>query len=151
MAAYSEKNKNDDYDYGYDEKPKRTVTRTYALADIHTRFFALLVDTLIVGFLGGLTTFGSRNAIGIAIGILIGVGYQWFFLTRYNGQTPGKMLFGLRVIKTDGTPIQASDTIIRYIGYHINSILMIGWIWALIDTNNQGFHEKLANTYVVKA
>jgi uncharacterized RDD family membrane protein YckC len=42
--------------------------------------------------------------------------------------------------------------IVRYIGYYINSfIFMLGWIWAIFDSNKQGWHDKLAGTYVVPA
>ena len=59
---------------------------------------------------------------------------------------------GLRVIKTDGTQISDADAVLRYVGYLINSpILMMGWIWAAIDDSNQGWHDKIASTYVVKA
>jgi uncharacterized RDD family membrane protein YckC len=94
---------------------------------------------------------GSTNTGGI-VGFLIGVGYQWYFLTQNNGQTPGKRLMNIRVIKVSGEPLTAVDVVIRYIGYFINTaILLLGWIWAFFDANHQGWHDKLAGTYVVRA
>ena len=127
--------------------------QVYELAGIGERFIALIIDTIIVSIVGGIIGAGSGNPFtgGGAISFLIGVGYQWYFLTQQYGQTPGKMAMNLRVIKTDGTPITDADAVMRYIGYMVNSpIIMLGWIWAFVDSNNQGWHDKLANTYVIK-
>lgn len=44
-----------------------------------------------------------------------------------------------------------ADAIVRVIGYYIGgAILLLGFLWALWDPNRQGWHDKLANTYVVK-
>ena len=129
------------------DKPKK---KTYELAGIGTRFIALIIDAIILGVLEGILLRGAGPAGGLG-GLAIGAVYQWYFLTRNNGQTPGKALLGIRVIKADGTPLQDADAIIRYIGYYINMFFMLGWIWAVVDTNNQGWHDKLAKTYVVVA
>lgn len=127
-------------------------TRTYELADIGDRAIALLVDSIIIGTVGGLIGVGGAAIWGGSIlGFILGAAYQWYFLTRQNGQTPGKMLVGIRVIKTDGTAISDAEAVLRYVGYLLNSaIAMIGWIWAAFDGNNQGWHDKIANTYVIK-
>lgn len=127
-------------------------TRTYQLADNGARFIALIIDSVIVGAIGGVFGANSGWFLGGAVGFLIGVGYQWFFLTRNNGQTPGKMLMKIRVIKVDGSQITEVDAALRYVGYLINSaVVMLGWLWAFWDPNQQGWHDKLARTYVVQA
>ena len=126
-------------------------SRTYELADISERFIALLIDGIIVSIVGGVIGVGGAGfGGGSVLGFIVGVGYQWYFLTQQNGQTPGKMMMNLRVIKTDGTPISDAEAVLRYVGYYINNIFMLGWIWALFDSNNQGWHDKIASTYVVK-
>lgn len=126
-------------------------TVTYELAPLPTRFLALVIDTMISSAIGGaLGANGSWFLAGL-VGLVVGIGYQWGFLVYNNGQTPGKMLLGLRVIKVDGSPIEHIDAVMRYIGYTINTwILMLGWLWAVVDDNRQGFHDKLARTYVIK-
>jgi uncharacterized RDD family membrane protein YckC len=128
-------------------------SQSYELADIGDRAFALLIDSMILSLVGGIFGFGTASLFGGSlIGLLIGVAYQWYFLTQRGGQTPGKMLMNIRVIKADGSPISDADAIVRYIGYLINSpILLLGWLWATWDGKNQGWHDKLANTYVVRA
>ncbi len=121
----------------------------YQLADIGTRTLALFVDGAILSIIGSIS-FVSAWQTGIGASFIIGLIYSWFFWTRNHGQTPGKMLMKIRVIKTDGNPITDSDALIRYFGYLINDVLFIGWLWAFFDENKQGLHDKMAQTYVVK-
>jgi uncharacterized RDD family membrane protein YckC len=122
----------------------------YELADIGSRFEALLIDALILSAISSLS-FVSARGLGLSLSFLIVPIYYWFFLTRNNGQTPGKRFMKIRVIKANGTPISDSDAVIRYIGYVVNNFFFIGWVWALFDDNRQGWHDKITETYVVKA
>ena len=122
-------------------------------ASLLGRLIALIVDGIILGvlsFLAGLIL-GDR-IFGIGVGFIVGVIYNSYFWTQNNGQTPGKSLMGVRVVKTNGQPIGILDAVIRYIGYYINTFLLfLGWLWAVFDSRNQGFHDKLAGTVVVNA
>lgn len=125
---------------------------TYELAGIGERFIAIIIDGIIQAVIGGVLggIFGNFGA-GAGLGFIIGLGYYWYFWTRQNGQTPGKSLMKIRVVKANGTELTDADAIIRYIGYYINSIVfMLGWILAIFDSNRQGIHDKLVSTYVVK-
>jgi uncharacterized RDD family membrane protein YckC len=120
-------------------------------AGIGQRFIALLIDSILLGIVSGIIVAIVGDVGGLG-GFLIGVAYQWYFLTQNKGQTPGKVLIGIRVVKANGAPLTAADAIIRYIGYYINTFfIFIGWLWAIWDGNHQGWHDKLAGTYVVKA
>ncbi len=128
------------------------TTQTYELADVGDRFIALIIDSIIIGIIAGIFGIGVSFVSGSALGILLWAGYQWYFLTEQDGQTPGKMVMKLRVVKADGTKIEAADALLRYFGYVIGSAVMgLGFLWAFIDNSNQGWHDKLAKTYVVKA
>jgi uncharacterized RDD family membrane protein YckC len=86
-----------------------------------------------------------------AASFAVGLAYQWFFLTRNNGQTIGKMLLNLRVVKADGSEFTDATAVLRFFGYYINSaLIMLGWLIAFVDPNRQGLHDKLAGTYVIK-
>lgn len=136
----------------YTEKPKRDSYIDAPLASIESRLGALIIDSIILGAVAGAGFLGTRHGAGAGLGFFIGIAYQWFFLTQNNGQTLGKMLMGIRVIKRNGAPLQATDAILRYLGYYLNSaILMLGWLWASWDEDRQGWHDKLAGTIVVKA
>ncbi len=122
---------------------------TYILADHGPRLISAIIDGILISIIAGLLT-GVGREVGSVLSLLVGLAYHWYFWTRRDGRTLGKQVMNLKVIKTDGTPISDSDAIIRYFGYLINwAALMLGWIWVLIDSENQGWHDKLAKTYVV--
>jgi uncharacterized RDD family membrane protein YckC len=130
----------------YEEKPKREFVE---LAGLGQRFVAALVDGFIVSIITGfLSRFGGA---GFGLSFVITLAYTWYFLTRQNGQTPGKMLMHIRVVKKDGSQVDDATAIVRYIGYYISCIIVIGVLWAFWDDNKQGWHDKVANTLVVKA
>jgi uncharacterized RDD family membrane protein YckC len=130
---------------------QKSKTDYLDLADVGTRLMALIIDGFILGLITGVLLWGGRDIGGVA-SFLIGVAYQWYFLTQRNGQTPGKQMMGIRVVRKDGQPIDAATVVVRYIGYFVNSfILGIGWLWALWDADRQGIHDKLAGTIVVRA
>lgn len=152
MTVYSEKPKNDFNDYSGDYKAKRDDAYGVELADVGQRFIAIAIDSILLGMVTGALTLGSESFWGSVVGFIIGAAYQAYFLSHSNGQTLGKMLMGVRVVRLDGAPLTGTDGVIRYIGYYINSvIMMLGWFWALIDSRHQGFHDKLVNTIVIKA
>ena len=122
-------------------------------ASLGARLIALIIDSIILSIigalLGGLT---GEEILGIGSGFIFGVIYNWYFWTQNRGQTPGKMVMGIRVVKTDGSSLNSLEAVVRYIGYYINTFLLfIGWVWAVVDDRNQGFHDKLAGTVVVNA
>ncbi|MDX2140499.1 MAG: RDD family protein [Chloroflexota bacterium] len=120
-------------------------------ADILTRFIALVIDGFILGIITGIL-FGAGREVGGLISFVVGLIYSWYFWTRQNGQTPGKMVMKIRVVKDDGSHLDDTSAVVRYIGYTINSVVfMIGWIWALFDSRGKGWHDLIAGTTVIKA
>lgn len=68
-----------------------------------------------------------------------------------KGQTPGKMLFGLHVVATDGSPMSWGKAIIRYVGYMVSVITLgIGFIMIATDEAKRGLHDRIAKTTVVR-
>ncbi len=133
------------------QKTKSDDVAVYDLAEVGTRFGAQVIDAIILGIVAGVLLGVGRNAAPFLWFIFAGA-YNWYFWTRHNGQTPGKMFMRIRVIKADGTAISDVDAVMRFIGYHINTfVFMFGWLWALVDSDRQGWHDKLARTYVVQA
>jgi uncharacterized RDD family membrane protein YckC len=124
---------------------------TYVLADHGPRIISAVIDGILTGIITGILTGVGRETGGI-ISFLVGMAFYWYFWSRQEGRTPGKQVMKLKVIKVDGTPISDSDAIIRYFGYFINTaIILLGWLWILVDKEHQGWHDKIAKTYVVVA
>lgn len=122
-------------------------------ANLGNRFVAIALDTIVVGLLAGLAAalVGPRP-LGVGIGFIVGLVYNWYFWTHNRGQTPGKSLMGVRVVSTNGREISLLQAVVRYIGYYLNTaVFFLGWIWAAFDNEGQGWHDKLAGTRVEKA
>ncbi len=95
-------------------------------------------------------TTGPTWPLGAAIAFLLFVAYIILFW-RWKGRTPGKMVMGLKIVRGDGSDLHWSDAILRFLSYIISFLIFcIGFIWAFFDDYNQGIHDKLANTYVIR-
>ncbi len=77
--------------------------------------------------------------------------YFTFFIGRY-GQTPGKMVCGLRVVTVHGEEVSYLQAALRTAGYYLNRLTLgLGFLWVAIDPRKQGFHDKIAGTLVLRA
>jgi uncharacterized RDD family membrane protein YckC len=70
----------------------------------------------------------------------------------YRQATPGKMAIRARIVdaRTGGRP-STGQLIGRYFAYYLSTIpLLLGFLWIAFDPRKQGWHDKLANTVVVR-
>lgn len=89
--------------------------------------------------------------VGVAIGALFPTIYTVFFWSA-TGQTPGKAVMGVRVVRLDGLAMNLTTSLLRIVGYSISlSTLGTGFLWMLVDDRRQGLADKLAGTCVVYA
>ena len=86
----------------------------------------------------------------------LGLGFGWAavyftgFLAMMRGQTPGKRLMGIRVIRLDGKPLGWWIAFERFGGYAASfSVGLLGFFQILWDRNRQGLHDKACETVVV--
>jgi uncharacterized RDD family membrane protein YckC len=81
---------------------------------------------------------------------VLNMAYFTFFLGT-RGQTPGKMLCGLKVIRLDGSPVGYGQAAVRTLGYYLNHFtLCIGFLWVAFDPRKQGLHDKIAGTLEIR-
>lgn len=91
--------------------------------------------------------FGVVSLINIAIQCAY---YTYFVSTR--GATPGKMVMGLKVIRSDGSMPTAGQAAARYFCYILNGFtLLIGFIMAGFDDQKRGLHDRICDTRVIYA
>lgn len=127
------------------------------------RFWASLVDGVILGFIGigisstlGTNPFASEvksnlQVVDKVLTWVISVAYTVMFYVNYEGATPGKKLLAIKVIKTDGQPLNYGVAIIRSLASLVSAIpLFLGYIWVAFDSKKQAWHDKIAGTYVVR-
>jgi uncharacterized RDD family membrane protein YckC len=115
-----------------------------------SRCAATLIDSVIlsVGYTILVGIFGADLGAVLALGAE--VGYFVYFWSK-SGQTPGDSALNLRVIRTNGKPLDTSAAFLRVIGWVVSSFAAgLGFLWAAWDPEKQGWHDKMAGTYVVR-
>jgi hypothetical protein len=77
--------------------------------------------------------------------------YGAFFEAYWNGQTPGKWFFGIRVISVDGRPINANQAIVRNLVRTADMIPtgIVGLLCATLTERFQRLGDLAAGTMVV--
>jgi uncharacterized RDD family membrane protein YckC len=130
------------------------------------RFAAFIIDAIAISILTSIVLpfhniphfwnnvsawyFFPLMAINNFLSTLITIAYPVVFWT-WRGQTPGKMVMNIKVIRTDGSNITLGYALLRYLGYIVCCLTIgIGFLWIAFDARKQGLHDKIADTYVVK-
>ena len=157
------------------ETPEQ-VELQFAIAGIGSRFVALLLDSLIItGFyvlafialallLSGAAAAGGHAgeqldtagkwvlAIFIFLNFLLVWGYFALFEAFWRGQTPGKRVMKLRVIKDSGRQITFFESLarnlVRFIDY-MPGLCLVGVITMLCNKRNKRLGDLVAGTIVV--
>ena len=132
-----------------------------AYQGIWIRFVSLLIDNIVIGIifgvvgavLGGGTT--ERGMVPWFWGFFYFIFYigYYTYLEGSRGQTIGKMITKIKVVREDGKPIDMNQAFTRnilriidgFIGYLIGAIL----IWR--SDKKQRLGDRVAKTIVVKA
>jgi uncharacterized RDD family membrane protein YckC len=154
------------------ETPER-VPLHFALASIGNRFLACAVDHAIQGFaiaiiamaaliMANVTTmwlyFLSAPkwiyAVMVLLLFLTFAGYFAFFEWIWSGQTPGKRLMKLRVLREDGRPITFWEATVRNLLRSFDMMpapfYSIGLISVFANSRDQRVGDMVAGTVVVR-
>jgi uncharacterized RDD family membrane protein YckC len=125
------------------------------LLDLVIRFALLLAFGIIVGIA---TAYHTDDLAQASQGLmLVGLfvlewGYYVAFETLWNGASPGKRAFGLRVVKEGGFPIGFVDSVLRNL-LRAADFLPLGYIVGLTvmagDTRFRRLGDRVAGTMVV--
>jgi uncharacterized RDD family membrane protein YckC len=73
-------------------------------------------------------------------------------LPLFSGQTFGKMLAGITMLKTDGSPVRLGNLVRRNIlGYFLTALTLgLGFLIAAITKNGRSLHDYIGGTIVVR-
>ncbi|OGY26800.1 MAG: hypothetical protein A2Z11_02145 [Candidatus Woykebacteria bacterium RBG_16_43_9] len=149
---------------------------TMQYAGFWIRLVAALIDGFILGIIGSIIQIIFGGAIGASIlttqssdpttnaglfagllgtAVLLNIAIQIAYfvgLTGAYGATLGKMVFGLRVLDSNGQKISFEKAALReIIGKWVSGLVFgLGYLWVAFDNKKQGWHDKIASTYVVK-
>jgi uncharacterized RDD family membrane protein YckC/uncharacterized Zn-finger protein len=80
----------------------------------------------------------------------VSIAYYVVF-TGSCGQTPGKMLMRLKVVRSDGSAMTYGRAALREIlGKFVSGITLgVGYLMVVFDDRKQGLHDKIADTCVI--
>ncbi|MEH2071714.1 MAG: RDD family protein [Nostoc sp.] len=152
-----------------------SVELEFTLAGIGNRALALLIDYIVLGvtlsvlfstwaffsiqlsnFLEGLIT-NTQNiglwllAIFFIIAFAIYIGYFVFFETLWFGQTPGKRIAKIRVVRDDGKLIGLQQATLRALLRPFDETFFIGAFLIMLGSREKRLGDLAAGTIVIQA
>ena len=99
------------------------------------------------GLLGNLRGFIDELGFGFGWASL----YLTFMLSWWKGQTVGKRLLGIRVLRLDGEPVTWWTAFERAGGYAAGFATgLLGFAQVYWDANRQAIHDRIVGTVVVR-
>ncbi|HEX5753984.1 MAG TPA: RDD family protein [Archangium sp.] len=112
--------------------------------------FTLLVSD-VIGFFQGLS--GLAQTL-LVVGVFA---TQWVYWTvaevLMNGQTPGKRLMGIRVVRVDGSPVGVLESAVRNLVRVVDSlpfVYAVGVLSVLLTRQHRRLGDLLAGTLLVR-
>jgi uncharacterized RDD family membrane protein YckC len=86
------------------------------------------------------------SLIAVVIWEFIYFAYQW----SLSGKTIGMALLGIRVVRTDGTPIGPRQAVIRTVTLPLSFLILgLGFLGILTNRDRHALHDRLAGTAVI--
>jgi uncharacterized RDD family membrane protein YckC len=164
-------------DRNVDVRTPESVELTYHLAGLGSRFLAVVIDqaiqiAILIAIFAGLALIGAHapprprhEAVGdklvqaIAIAIIVVTtfaiffGYFIVFEAFWNGQTPGKKLLGIRVVRDGGFPIDLGAATVRNlvrVGELILGYYAVAAVSTILSDENKRLGDYAAGTLVVR-
>jgi uncharacterized RDD family membrane protein YckC len=113
----------------------------------------------------------SDGVAGLAVGIVGGLAYLVAVLLyapllmarggRHNGQTLGKQIVGIRVVRDDGAPVEIGFGFLREFvvkallfgtvgGFFFSIPTLLDYLWPLWDDQNRCLHDMVVSSHVVR-
>lgn len=133
-------------------------------AGFFVRLFAYVIDLLLVSvgifvikFSSGFfaVTILTRNVFfNFSLADIIGfflTSVYFVLLTYFNGQTVGKMILSIEVVKKEGDKLSVIDCIVREVfGRYLSSIIMyVGYLMIGPDKEKQSLADRICDTRVI--
>jgi uncharacterized RDD family membrane protein YckC len=146
--------------YSFEIKTAQNVTLNYDIAGIGERVVAAIVDLAIV--MGYELTIFFSISVGVQfseyVWLLIflsipGLFYHLLFEIFLHGQSPGKKLMKIKVVRIDGSEASMGDYLIRWI-FRLSDINFtfgsLGTILIILNNKGQRLGDILAKTTVIR-
>jgi uncharacterized RDD family membrane protein YckC len=135
----------------------QNVALEFKIASVGDRILAFMLDVFILGAIGlglGLLITQLATATPWMLVLLLPVlFYHLIFEVLFNGQSLGKMILGIRVVKTDGSQLTFGTCFIRWIFRLVDVTLMGGAVavlFIIVTGKGQRLGDLAASTTVLK-
>ncbi|MEO6525277.1 MAG: stage II sporulation protein M, partial [Gemmatimonadaceae bacterium] len=160
------------YEQTVDVETPELVVLTYSVAGIGSRALAAITDLLIcgaalllmaiamfaVGAAGGLAMMSVSGTWAIALLVLVQFALLWGYYVLFeglmDGQTPGKRLHHLRVVREGGYSVtfgvSAVRNLIRVLDMQPGIFYLVGMVSLLITKRGRRLGDLVAGTIVVR-
>jgi uncharacterized RDD family membrane protein YckC len=137
------------------------------LLDALILFVPLIVVVLVI--VGVAAANGTAGAI---VGVILGIAafiallmYAPYMVARegeHNGQTLGKQVVDIRVIRDNGQPFDMGQAFLREFvvkgllfgtvgSFFLYIPTLLDWLWPLWDDQNRALHDMVVSTHVIRA
>lgn len=115
------------------------------VAGFASRLGAVVLDIILVMIFSSLLHLESEFVVAVFLAYHVG-------LWTWKGTTVGGIISRVRIVRTDGSPLQFADALVRALGSVFSvAVVGLGWLWMLWDANRETWHDKIAGTQVVRA
>ena len=83
------------------------------------------------------------------LGVLLGVFYAIGMVAAFSG-TLGKLLLGMRIVRTDGSRVSLGTASLRYVAQYASLLLLgVGYLMIAFRRDKRGLHDLICGTAVV--
>ena len=107
------------------------------------RFFATLLDAVLIGATVGIVT---KGLLFPPAWFLYHVVMWW-----WKGTTIGGIVFGLKIVREDGRPVTLAVAFVRSLASLFSLIALgLGFFWAGWSREKRAWHDRIAGTLVVQ-
>jgi uncharacterized RDD family membrane protein YckC len=113
-------------------------------ASFWMRMGALAIDAVMIAIIVNML-----NDSGSSLWLLL-LGAYGAVMWKLRGTTIGGIVFGLKVVRVDGRPIDWPTAIVRALSCFLSFVIVgLGFLWIIFDDDRQAWHDKIAGTVVV--
>jgi uncharacterized RDD family membrane protein YckC len=112
------------------------------------RAFAAFLDWVLLAF--ALILCATARLPIVPLLILLPIFY-FVGMWTWKGTSVGKICLGLKIVRTDGAPIDFAVALVRSLAAFFSCVVVfLGYFWAGWDKEKQSWHDKIAGTVVVQ-
>ena len=109
-----------------------------------TAWFLIATGKVLRGFHHWIDPVAITGAVLPVLAAIYLTAFWGFF-----GQTPGKWVMGLKVVREGGGPLSFGRALLRFAGYLLSALpAYAGFIW-ILGPRRRGWHDRIADTEVV--